>query len=279
MPQYDGDQFLKLVQEERCTHTFMVPTQFKMLLDHPHFDQYDLSSMKIWLSAGSPFLKQDKEKVLQRFPGELVELWGLTEGVATSLKPEDMSNKMASIGIPPVGWDVGIIDDDGKLLPPGEIGEIIGFSSFLMPEYYKIPEKTAEAIWRDENGKTYLKTGDMGKLDEDGFLYIMDRKKDMIISGGINIFPGDIEEVLAKHPEVQDCTVVGVSDEKWGETPMALVILYEGASVSESDLLPWLNSQLAKYQRVSKIVFRDEFPRNALGKVLKKDLRQEYEGI
>jgi len=101
----------------------------------------------------------------------------------------------------------------------------------------------------------------------------------MIISGGINIFPGDIEEVLSQHPEVQDCTVIGVSDEKWGETPVALVILYVGASVSESDLLPWLNSQLAKYQRVSKIVFRDEFPRNALGKVLKKDLRREYEGI
>ena len=279
MPHYDSDQFLKLVQEERCTHTFMVPTQFKLLLDHPHFNRYDLSSMKIWLSAGSPFLKQDKDKVLKRFPGDLVELWGLTEGVGTTLKPEDMFNKMASVGIPPVGWDVGIIDDDGKLLPPGKIGEIIGFSSFLMPGYYKIPEKTAEAIWRDENGKTYLKTGDMGKLDEDGFLYIMDRKKDMIISGGINIFPGDIEEVLAQHPEVQDCTVIGVSDEKWGETPVALVILYECASVSESDLLPWLNSQLAKYQRVSKIVFRDEFPRNALGKVLKKDLRREYEGI
>ena len=119
----------------------------------------------------------------------------------------------------------------------------------------------------------------MGKLDDDGFLYIMDRKKDMIISGGINIFPGDIEEVLAKHLEVQDCTVIGVSDEKWGETPVALVILYEGASVSDADLLSWLNSRLAKYQRDAKIVFREEFPRNALGKVLKRDLRKEYEGF
>ena len=206
LPEYDANIFLQQVQEEKCTHTFMVPTQFKMLLDHPELDRYDLGSMKIWLSAGSPFLKQDKDAVLEKFPGELVELWGLTEGVATTLKPEDMQAKTASIGIPPVGWDVGIIDENGDLLPRGEAGEIIGFSSFLMPEYFNLPDKTEEAIWRDEHGKTYLKTGDMGKLDEDGFLYILDRKKDMIISGGINIFASDIEEVLAKHPDAVSYT-------------------------------------------------------------------------
>jgi len=276
MPQYDADQFLELVQKEKCTHTFMVPTQFKMLLEHPDFDQYDLGSMQIWLSAGSPFLTQDKEQVLQRFPGDLVELWGLTEGVATSLKPEDMAAKTASVGLPPVGWDLGIIDDKGNLLPPGEIGEIIGFSSFLMPSYYKLPQKTADAIWRDERGRTYLKTGDMGKVDEDGFLYILDRKKDMIISGGINIFASDIEEILAGHPQVLDCTVIGVPDAKWGETPVALAIKYEGADVTEAELKEWLNARVAKYQRVSRVLFRAEFPRNALGKVLKKELREEY---
>ena len=203
MPQYDTDLFLNLVQKEKCTHTFMVPTQFKMLLDHPGFDAYDLGSMRIWLSAGSPFLKQDKEQVLKRFPGELVELWGLTEGVATTLKPEDMHRKTASIGLPPVGWDVGIIDEAGNLLPPGQSGEIVACSAFLMPQYYKLPEKTQEAIWRDSRGRTFLKTGDMGKIDEDGFLYISDRKKDMIISGGINIFASDIEEALARHPDVK----------------------------------------------------------------------------
>jgi acyl-CoA synthetase (AMP-forming)/AMP-acid ligase II len=254
----------------------MVPTQFKMLLDHPDFDTYGLSSMKVWLAAGSPFLEQDKEQVLKRFPGELMELWGLTEGVGTTLKPEDMEAKTSSIGIPPLGWDVGIINEQGRLLPPDEIGEIIGSTPWLMPEYYKLPEKTAEAIWRDKRGKTFLKTGDMGKLDEDGFLYIMDRKKNMIISGGINIFASDIEEVLAKHSDVQDCTVIGIPHEKWGETPMALAILYEGAKVSEDELKDWLNEKVAKYQRVSGLVFVDEFPRNALGKVLKKELREEY---
>jgi len=276
MPEYDTNIFLQQVQEEKCTHTFMVPTQFKMLLDHPELDRYDLGSMKIWLSAGSPFLKQDKDAVLEKFPGELVELWGLTEGVATTLKPEDMQKKTASIGLPPVGWDVGIIDEEGNLLPPGKAGEIIGFSSFLMPEYFNLPDKTEEAIWQDEHGKTYLKTGDMGKLDEDGFLYILDRKKDMIISGGINIFASDIEEVLAKHSDVQDCTVIGIPHEKWGETPLALAIMYKGATISEDGLKEWLNGKVAKYQRVSGLVFKDDFPRNALGKVLKKELREAY---
>ncbi len=116
----------------------------------------------------------------------------------------------------------------------------------------------------------------MGKLDDDGFLYIMDRKKDMIISGGINIFASDIEEVLAKHPDVQDCTVIGLPHEKWGETPLALAILYEGAIVTEDELKEWLNGKVAKYQRVSGLVCIDDFPRNALGKVLKKELREEY---
>jgi len=276
MPQYDATACLALIQKEKCTHTFMVPTQFKMLLDHPDFDRYDLNSMKVWLAAGSPFLKQDKEQVLKRFPGKLMELWGLTEGVGTTLKPEDMDAKTSSIGIPPLGWDVGIIDEEGKLLPPGEIGEIIGLTPWLMPEYYKLPDKTAEAIWRDERGKTFLKTGDMGKLDEDGFLYILDRKKDMIISGGINIFASDIEEVLAKHPDVHDCTVIGIPHEKWGETPLAMAILYKGAKISNTDLKEWLNGQIAKYQRVSGLICVDDFPRNAMGKVLKKELREEY---
>jgi acyl-CoA synthetase (AMP-forming)/AMP-acid ligase II len=232
--------------------------------------------MRVWNSAGSPLRTQTKAEVIKRFSGELVELWGLTEGVATTLKPEDMENKMESVGLPLVGWDVRIIDEEGRELPRGETGEIAAFSSFLMPEYYKLPDKTAEAIWLDETGKTYLKTGDMGKLDEDGFLYILDRKKDMIISGGINIFASDIEEVLARHPAVQDAAVIGIPDPKWGETPLALVIVREGASVSEQELMTWVNPKLAKYQRISGVVFCEDFPRNAMGKVLKRELRSHY---
>jgi acyl-CoA synthetase (AMP-forming)/AMP-acid ligase II len=128
----------------------------------------------------------------------------------------------------------------------------------------------------DAAGKTYLKTGDMGKLDEDGFLYILDRKKDMIISGGINIFASDIEEVLTRHPAVQDAIVIGIPHPKWGETPIAMVIVREGVSISEEELIAWVNPKLAKYQRISRVEFRDDFPRNALGKVLKRELRAPY---
>jgi acyl-CoA synthetase (AMP-forming)/AMP-acid ligase II len=254
----------------------MVPTQFTVLLEQPDFDSYDLSSMRIWNSAGSPLRTQTKAEVLKRFSGELVELWGLTEGAATTLKPEDMENKMESVGLPLLGWDVRIIDEQGQELPPGEAGEIVAFSSWLMPEYYKLPEKTAEAIWLDVAGKTYLKTGDMGKLDEDGFLYILDRKKDMIISGGVNIFASDIEDVLTRHPAVQDAIVIGIPHPKWGETPIAMVIAREGVSISEEELIAWVNPKLAKYQRISGVEFRDDFPRNAMGKVLKRALRAPY---
>jgi acyl-CoA synthetase (AMP-forming)/AMP-acid ligase II len=145
-----------------------------------------------------------------------------------------------------------------------------------MPENYKLPDKTAEEIWLDETGKTYLKTGDMGKLDEDGFLYILDRKKDMIISGGINIFASDIEDVLTRHPAVQDAIVIGIPHPKWGETPVAMVIAREGESISEEELIAWVNPRLARYQRISRVEFCDDFPRNALGKVLKRELRAPY---
>jgi long-chain acyl-CoA synthetase len=278
MTKFDPKNFLELVQKERCTHTFMVPTQFTVLLEQPDFDSYDLSSMRIWNSAGSPLRLQTKQEVIKRFSGELLELWGLTEGAATTLKPEDMERKMESVGIPLVGWDMAIIDDQGRELPRGEVGEIVAFSSWIMPEYYKLPEKTAEAIWLDKQGRTFLKTGDMGKIDEDGFLYILDRKKDMIISGGINIFASDIEEVLSRHPKIRDDAVIGIPHPKWGETPVAIVILKEGMSTSEDEIMEWVNAKLAKYQRVSMVQFRDtDFPRNALGKVLKRELREAYQ--
>jgi acyl-CoA synthetase (AMP-forming)/AMP-acid ligase II len=234
--------------------------------------------MRIWNSAGSPLRLQTKQEVIKRFSGELLELWGLTEGAATTLKPEDMERKMESVGIPLVGWDMAIINDQGQELPRGEVGEIVAFSSWIMPEYYKLPEKTAEAIWLDKQGRTFLKTGDMGKIDEDGFLYILDRKKDMIISGGINIFASDIEEVLSRHPKIRDDAVIGIPHPKWGETPVAIVILKEGMSTSEDEIMEWVNAKLAKYQRVSMVQFRDtDFPRNALGKVLKRELREAYQ--
>jgi len=196
--------------------------------------------------------------------------------VGSSLKPEDMEGKLGSVGTPIFGTDLKIVDEQGRELLRGQVGEIVGYSPGLLKEYYRKPEATAEAIWTDAAGRTYLKTGDVGKFDSDGFLYILDRKKDMIISGGINVFAADIEEVLASHPSVQEVAVIGAPHEKWGESPLALVVPRPGAEASETELQAWANARLAKFQRVSAVVFRNNLPRNPMGKVLKRLLREEY---
>ncbi len=276
MPQFDPKKFLETVERERCTHTFMVPTQYIAVLGVPEFDNYDLGSMRTLLSAGAPLRVETKEEMLLKFGGNIFELYGLTEGIATTLKPEEMEGKIASVGTPVFGGDIRIIDDAGRELPSGEAGEIVGYSSALMRGYYKKPEETAAAIWKDEAGRTYLRTGDVGKFDEDGFLYILDRKKDMILSGGVNVFPKDIEEIMARHPDVADVAVIGVPHEKWGETPLAIVIKKADSPLIAEELLRWANERLAKHQRITGVEFLDDLPRNALGKVLKKELRELY---
>ena len=161
-------------------------------------------------------------------------------------------------------------------MPPGEAGEIVGYGGGLMREYHNKPEITAAAIWRDERNRTFLRSGDIGKVDEDGFLYILDRKKDMILSGGFNIFPKDIETVVGQHPDVSEVTVIGIPHEKWGETPLALIIAAPGATPDLDAICDWSNARLAKTQRLHAIELRDDFPRNALGKVIKRQLREPY---
>ena len=203
-----------------------------------------------------------------------MELYGLTEGVGTTLKPEEIRTKTGSVGTPISGTEIRIIDDDGNEVAPGEPGEIVGSGTGGMEGYHNRPDATQEIIWRDKLGRSFIRTGDMGRFDEDGFLYILDRKKDMIISGGINVFASDIEEVLLQHPDVRDVAIIAVPHEKWGETPLALVIRNESVEGSEADIMEWANAKLAKHQKVRKLEFRDEdFPRNALGKVQKARLR------
>ncbi|MBW2086776.1 MAG: AMP-binding protein, partial [Deltaproteobacteria bacterium] len=276
MPSFDPKLFMELVQKERCTHTFMVPTQFIVIMAHPDFEKYDLSSMEMMISAAAPLRENTKREIIQKFGSRLAELYGLTEGFGTVLNPEEMEGKTGSVGKPLTGGDMRIIDQNDQELPWGEVGEIVGYQTGLMRGYYKQPEKTAECIWKDEHGRTFLKTGDVGRIDENGFLYILDRKKDMIVSGGINIFASDIEEIIAKHPDVMDVAVIATPHEKWGESPVALIIGKQGATASEDEIKEWANKQLAKYQRLTLVEFRNEFPRNALGKVLKRQLREPY---
>lgn len=276
MKGFDPAQFLELVARERGTHTFMVPTQYMAILETPGFLTADLSSLRRLVSAGAPLRSQTKGALLARFPGRLMELYGLTEGIGTVLRPEHMEGKTASVGRPLFGFDIRIVDEGGREQARGEAGEIVGYGPALMRGYHKQKDKTEEAVWRDEAGRSYLRTGDIGRLDAEGFLYILDRKKDMILSGGMNVFPSDIEEVLSRHPQVAHVAMIGTPHEKWGETPLALVVRRADASVSADALTEWANERLAKHQRIAGVEFRADLPRNALGKILKKELREPY---
>jgi acyl-CoA synthetase (AMP-forming)/AMP-acid ligase II len=247
-------------------------------MEQPGFGDFDTSSMEILLSAAAPLRKQTKREILESFPkSKLVELYGITEGISTVLRPDEQFSKLGSVGKPRLGGQIKIIDAQGRELPRGETGEIAGFNFSMMAGYYRNPEMTREVEWHDESGRRYIRTGDIGRLDEDGYLYILDRKKDMIVSGGINIFPSDIEEVLSKHPEVAESAVIGVPHREWGETPLALVVKRDPDSRLEAiELRDWANERLAGYQKLSAVEFRHSLPRNDLEKVLKSELRKPY---
>lgn len=268
---FDATEVLKTIQKEKITHSFMVPTQFIALLAHHNFKEYDTSSLQALLSGAAPLSKKTKEDILANFQCQLHELYGLTEGIVTVLRPHEQFAKLGSVGLPHFFSQIKIVDDDLQELPTGEIGEIAGKGPLLMLGYYKNPEATAQAM---KNG--WLLTGDVGRVDKDGYLYLLDRKKDMIISGGVNIYPRDIEEILARHPKVLECTVFGVPDDKWGESPKAAIVLRDGDEATEEEILSWCNPQLAKYQRIRTVDFLKEFPRNPAGKILKRTLREPY---
>ena len=276
MPSFTPNAFLEQVERERITHTFLVPTQYIMIMAEPGFDSADLSSIQMMLSGAAPLRASTKAEIIDKLSPNLIEIYGLTEGPGTVLYPEEMEGRIGSVGRPPLGMDIKIIDADGAELPHGEIGELAGYASGLLKEYHKRPELTAASIWKDDLGRRYMRTGDVGRLDEDGYLYVLDRKKDMIVSGGVNIFASDIEEVIGRHEAVLDVTVISVPDDKWGETPRALVIPQQGSQTSAGEIKEWANARLGKYQRVSGLEFRPELPRNALGKVLKRQLREPY---
>ncbi|MFN3231915.1 MAG: class I adenylate-forming enzyme family protein [Alphaproteobacteria bacterium] len=273
---FSPDAFLDTVEREGITHTFMVPTQYIVTLEHDALDRTDLSSLQIMLSAGSPLRVDTKKEAMARMGAGLIELYGFSEGAASMIKPEDADRKWGSVGTPVVGFDIRIIDDDGNELPFGETGEIVSTGGGIMHGYHKRPDATRDLIWQDQSGRTFLKSGDIGKFDEDGFLFILDRKKDMIISGGFNVFPADIEEVVGQHPDVSDVTVIGIPHDKWGETPLALIIPKAGAAADTDAIRNWTNERVAKPQRLAAVELREDFPRNALGKVLKRELREAY---
>ena len=280
LPSFAAGEFIRLAEAHSVTHTFLVPTQTVQLLNQAEeLQRSDLSSWKRLLSGGQALMPQTFDEMGERLPHlEIWDCYGMSEGFVTIVGPRDYARgKRGSVGKPLMLDDIRIIDDEGKELPPGQIGEICAYSVGLMKGYYKDPEITESSIWYGPGGRSYIRSGDLGRLDETGYLYLCGRAKDMLKSGGINVFPPDIEAVFTKHPAVAEAAVIGIPHEKWMETPLAFVILRPDApAVSSGELLDWANDRLAKYQRVSEVRIVEDFPRVTYGKVDKKKLRAPF---
>jgi acyl-CoA synthetase (AMP-forming)/AMP-acid ligase II len=270
--QFNAQEMIETVAREKVTHTKMVPSQIVAMLHAPNFAPPRLQSLEMGGSGGAPLHLEHKEALNRALPGRFYELYGLTEGFVTILDKNDYPAKPSSVGAPPPFYEMRIMNEAGEDVPPGVVGEIVGRGPITMPGYYKRPDLTAKAIIDG-----WLHSGDLGYVDEDGFLYLVDRQKDMIISGGVNVYPRDIEEIIVQHPAVREVAVFGAPDEKWGETPVASVILEEPGAVTAEELQDWTNARVeARYQKVREVVILEDFPRSVAGKTLKRVLREPF---
>ncbi len=277
MKKFDARRYLELAQQVRATHTMLVPVQYQRLMALPGFDAFDLSSFRMKFCTSAPFPAALKADVLARWPGGLVEFYGMTEGGGTCLlEAHAHRDKLNTVGRPAPGTDMRLIDEAGRELPAGATGEVVGHSPGMMVGYHRRPEATREAEWFDATGKRFIRTGDIGRFDEDGFLILLDRRKDMIISGGFNIYPSDLEAQLREHPAVVEAAVVGVPSDQWGETPVAFVVLRPDAREDAEALRTWMNERVGKTQRLAALHVVDELPRSSIGKVLKRKLREQH---
>jgi len=269
---FNPEAVIRDIQKEGVTHVVLVPAQIIAILNSPEFRPEALASLEMIQNVGAPLHLEHKKRLNDLLPGRFYELYGLTEGFVTILDKHDALRKVGSVGAPPAFFEMRILKENGEDCASGEIGEICGRGPIMMPGYYKRPELTEAAI---VDG--WLHTGDAGYEDEDGYLFLVDRVKDMIISGGVNVYPKDIEEIIIQHPAVTDVAVFGVPDERWGETPVAAVVLGEGGALGVDELIRWTNSRVdAKFQRITDVVIMKEFPRNVAGKTLKREMRDAY---
>ena len=262
-----------MIDRYKATWAFMVPTMWAAMMTSEEINTSDLGSLRMVISGGSPLLTHIKESILKRLPGAgLNEFYGGTEvGLVSNLGPSDQQRKVRSVGRPVVGMFVELRDEHGTPVPQGEVGEIHIGGATLIREYFNNPEATASA-----RSGSFFTLGDMGRFDEEGYLYIVDRKKDMIISGGENIFPNDIEDVLHKHPAVNMVAAVGAPDPTWGEIVVAVVVLKQGHSATEADLIAHCKAELSNFKVPKKVDFRDQLPMSSFGKILRRDVRQPY---
>lgn len=279
MAKFDASRFLEIAQAHRATHAMLVPVQYRRIMAHPDFDRFDLSDFRMKFCTSAPFEASLKADILKRWPGGLVEYYGMTEGGGSCmLLAHEHPDKLDTVGRPADGHEIKLIDDEGLEAAPGAIGEIVGHSPSIMNGYHNQPGKTAEAQWRAPDGRVFMRTGDVGRFDADGFLRLLDRKKDMIISGGFNIYPSDLEAVLLQDAAVAEAAVVGVASEQWGETPVAFVVRANGDTTDAQIIRERVNGALGKTQRLAALRIVDTLPRSAIGKVLKRELREAFDG-
>jgi len=281
LPGFEVELLLQTIEKERVTHLLLVPTMINMLLNHPEIQRYDLSSVRTLFYAASPMPVERIKQALQVFGSVLIQGYGCTESSAliTYLPKEDHAferdpkklRRLASCGVPIMACDVRVVNENGEDITPGEVGEIIERGEDTMLGYWKDPERTAETL-----KKGWLYTRDMATVDEDGYIYIVDRKADMIISGGYNIYPSEVEEVLYRHGAVYEASVIGVPDDLWGESVKAVVVLKEGMEATEEDLIQLCKNHLSSYKKPKSVDFVSDLPKNPYGKILRRKLREKY---
>ncbi|MBI1402841.1 MAG: long-chain-fatty-acid--CoA ligase [Porphyrobacter sp.] len=278
LPEYDPTRALDLIANYNISKIFLVPAAIQILLNHPRVNEVDFSRLKYVTYGASPIPLELMREAMRVLGCGFVQMYGMTEtsGTIVALDPEDHvpegSPKMRSVGKPLAGVEIRIIDEEGNDVPTGTVGEIATRSSKNMRGYWNNPEATAATI--DAEG--WLRTGDAGYLDEDGYLYIHDRVKDMIISGGENVYPAEVENALYSHPAVADVAVIGVPDAKWGEAVKACVVVKAGESLTEAELIAHARQHIAGYKCPKSVDFIPALPRNPSGKILRRELRAPY---
>jgi len=271
LPKYDPEVVLRKISEMELTNTFFVPTHFHRMfaLEKKTLDKHRPSTLRAIISNAAPLLQDTKEKIVDYFgEGLLHETYGSTEGgFVTSLRPPDQLRKQQCVGLPYATVEVSLRDEKGAEVVQGDVGELFCRSPLLFNGYWENPEATGEALTDDG----WCTVGDMGRHDDEGYLYLVDRKKDLIISGGVNVFPREIEEVLIAHPDVAEASVIGVPDEEWGEAVKAIIV--KSGDVTDDELKSHCRENLAKYKIPKTFAYLDVLPRNAGGKILKTELR------
>ena len=269
-PGFQPEKFIEAVEQHKVTHVVLVPAQIIAILNSPEFSPEKLVSLEMIHNVGAPLHLEYKQKINELLPDRFYELYGVTEGFMTILDKRDAVVKAGSVGIPQSFTEICVMREDGQQCDAGEIGEICGRGPLVMPGYYNQPELTEKAF---KFG--WLHSGDLGYLDEDGFLFLVDRQKDMIISGGVNVYPKDIEEIVIQHPAVNEVAVFGIPSEKWGESPVAAVVCNE--QIEAEELRVWTNERVdARFQKLASVFVLQEFPRNVAGKILKRELRDKF---